>query len=537
MSMNNNIMNSPNPKKLLACSKCYKLHRKCTGESRPCDYCKERKLECIENPDRKKRGRPKGSKNKYKSAPQFHSENNGISNFELQNIIEIQRKRNINHAYQQPTPYNPHEIQDPRLYVDYQKRQKIVSNDNYSLQYPPNQYINQNNTTIPPQYQINNNNMPYYNNLIITPQPQYLPPRVHSPINMHPHQQHHHHHHTPHHMQPQEEQYEQTHFPPNDFPNTYPPTNHLSEEIPQSQMLEDISHNHKIPINHQQRRDIIFTPEKSSSANIDEEVEIKFCIKCNTDMQTFKFCPHCGTPREKVVEQHKSLVPSISRKKLLSLAILEIVNENNSSFGNNESSLQTIWFVVKHSRPKYNQDNSTESNSPSNNTSGMLGDFSLHSTSIKQVSPNWTNFLGYKQSETEKISLSKFVPSRVELSPKISSVWDSLYDHTSRNSTVNMSCEFVLCHKFGLMFGVDLQITCFSSNGLPDTSFIVVKKHWNLNKVSEASLILNHPNLQFFNDKSLHEEEEEDDEEPSINDPNFELLRKAVDFKKSIDLI
>ena len=52
--------------KHLSCGKCYTLHRKCSG-GRPCEYCKDRNLICIDNPHRKKRGRPKGSRNKQKN--------------------------------------------------------------------------------------------------------------------------------------------------------------------------------------------------------------------------------------------------------------------------------------------------------------------------------------------------------------------------------------------------------------------------------------------------------------------------------------
>jgi hypothetical protein len=218
----------------------------------------------------------------------------------------------------------------------------------------------------------------------------------------------------------------------------------------------------------------------------------------------------------------------------LTHAILEIVNENNPFTKDRESTLQsTIWFVVRHPRiitASTSQDSpNTISSSPN-----LMSDYSLFNTIIKQVSPTWTSFLGYKPSESEKIPLSKFIPSKFDSSPKITSQWESMCEYTSRNNTINMSCEFVFCHKFGLMFGVELQITCFSNNGLPDTSFVVVKRHWNLMNTSEASQILNNPNIEYLSDKAIMDEDE--DGESSINDPNFELLRKAVDYK-NVELI
>ena len=217
----------------------------------------------------------------------------------------------------------------------------------------------------------------------------------------------------------------------------------------------------------------------------------------------------------------KPVIPKTNRKKILSLAILDIVNQNKSSSLKDdlESPLKTTWFVVKHPR----LDSISQS---------VLGDLSLHSSEIKQVSPNWSTFLGYKTFESEKIPLSKFVPSRIEISPKTSSKWDALFEHTSRNNTLNYSCEFVLCHKFGLMFGVELQITTFSTNGSPDTSFVVIKKHWNLNNTNEASAVLNDPKIDVMSDNSMLNEEEEDEDADPSNDLNFELLRKAVDFKR-----
>lgn len=245
MENNNNMIDSMQPKKLLACAKCYKLHRKCTGESRPCDYCRERKLECIENPERKKRGRPKGSKNKFKSTL--------FTKMDIQNIMELtqQRKRALNPNINNMTANINNNPSEQQQYNELPKRQKVLNE--FPIHFnPPSIIMNTNNNIH------QNEAIPIY----------HLQPQRMLFINQ------------PQQTEVQSENNNST-FNLNDFPKSNTPNN-IERKKPIMIEQEEIRPN--IPISHHARH-LIYQPETNSPTMA------KGCIKCNKDMQTFKFCP------------------------------------------------------------------------------------------------------------------------------------------------------------------------------------------------------------------------------------------------------